>query len=215
MIWTIICFVIAAAVVAVDQITKVIVVDKLAGEGPFVVIPGVLRFTYVENQGMALGLLGDARWVFMTVSVIVIVALMAYLIKWRPESKFASVALSLIIGGGIGNMIDRMFFRGVIEGSETYGKLVVRDFIDFIGFGRIWCYVFNVADACVCVGGGMLLLWCIVAVIKEAKAEKATKAAKAAENAAESKEGSETMVEEEKIEKESDSSPKEEEENKE
>ena len=177
--WTIICFVIVAVSVAVDQVTKVIAVKHLADVDCVEVIPGVLEFKYVENDGMAFGLLSDARWVFMTVSVIAICALIFYLVKWRPQSKVASIGLSLIIGGGIGNMIDRFFFTGILPGNHS--EKVVRDFIYFCGFGNLWIWVFNIADACVCVGGAMLLLWCVYSIIKEAKAEKAKKAKKALE----------------------------------
>ena len=75
-------------------------------------------------------------------------------------------------------MIDRMSYKGILP--DTEGELVVRDFIDFRGFGDVWPWVFNVADACVCVGGAMLFLWCVISIIKEAKEEKLAKAAKIA-----------------------------------
>ncbi len=175
MVLTIISFVIIALVVIVDQITKVIATEKLldiSGHS-FVVIKNVLSFTYVENDGMALGLLDNARWLFMTVSVIAIVGLIVYMVKWRPDSKLAAVSLALIIGGGIGNMIDRFFYTGVI--GDTAGEKVVRDFIDVRLFGKLWPWVFNVADACVCVGGALLFLWCVISIIKEARLDKEKK----------------------------------------
>ena len=173
MIWTIIWLVVAAVIVAVDQISKVMAVKYLL-DGSTVVIPGILNFTYVENDGMALGLLGEHRWVFMTLSTVAIVGLMVYMIGWRPKSQYVCASLSMIIGGGIGNMIDRIFYEGILPG--TTGEKVVRDFIDFRGFGRLWPWVFNVADAFVCIGGAMLFLWCIVSIFKEAKEEKRAKA---------------------------------------
>ena len=180
MIWTIIYIAIIAVCVIVDQITKVMAVERLADGGSFVVIPNVLQFTYVENRGMALGLMQEKnmRWIFISISILAIVAMSVYLIKWRPKSKFACVAMALIIGGGIGNMIDRIFFNGVLPNPdpEKYGQKVVRDFIDFKGFGDLWPWVFNLADAFVCVGGAMLFLWCVVSIIQEAKNEKKAKA---------------------------------------
>lgn len=173
MIWTVVWFAVAALVVAADQISKVLAVKYLA-DGPVTVIPHVLDFTYVENDGMALGLMDDQRWVFMTLSTVAIIGLVVYLIGWKPESKFACSALALILGGGIGNMIDRFFYVG-IQG-ETVGEKVVRDFIDVNLFGDLWPWVFNVADACVCVGGGMLFVWCLASLIKEGIAEKKAKA---------------------------------------
>ena len=88
----------------------------------------------------------------------------------------------MIIGGGIGNMIDRLFFTSVLD-PEQGGK-VVRDFIYFCGFGDLWVWIFNVADACVCVGGAMLFIWCVIAMIKEYKLEKQKKNAKPEESEA-------------------------------
>ena len=173
MIFTIICFVIAAAVVVIDQITKVIAVDKLLGNGSYEFIPGILHFTYVENDGMALGLLDNARWVFMVVSSVAIIGMIVYMILKRPESKFASVAMALIIGGGIGNMIDRFFYNGVLPG--TVGEKVVRDFIDVRMFGDLWPWVFNFADSCVCVGGAILFVWALASIIKESVDDKKNK----------------------------------------
>ena len=173
MIWTVVWFAVAALVVVADQISKVLAVKYLV-DGPVTVIPYVLDFTYVENDGMAMGLMDDQRWIFMTLSTIAIVGLIVYLIGWKPKSKFACSALALILGGGIGNMIDRFFYVG-IQG-DTVGEKVVRDFIDVNIFGDLWPWVFNVADACVCVGGAMLFVWCLASLIKETIDEKKAKA---------------------------------------
>ena len=90
------------------------------------------------------------------------------------------MGLCLIIGGGIGNMIDRLFRTGVTAGGEKYYFVV--DFIDFYALGDLWVWVFNIADACVCIGAGILLVWCFKSLIDEYKADKAAKAL-AAENA--------------------------------
>ena len=194
MIWTIIWFAVAALSVVIDQITKVLAVKYLA-DGGVTVIPGILNFTYVENDGMALGLMDDQRWIFMTLSTVAIIGLSVYMIGWKPKSKFACAALALIIGGGIGNMIDRFWYVGIT--GDTVGEKVVRDFIDVRMFGELWPWVFNVADSCVCVGGAMLFLWCIMSIIKESKEEKAAKLAKAGQ-ATEPLENSEQATEETK-----------------
>ena len=173
MIWTVIWFAVAALAVVIDQISKVLSVKYLL-DGSYEVIPKVLYFTYVENDGMAMGLLDDQRWIFMTLSTVAIVGLIVYMIGWKPKSKFACAAIALIIGGGIGNMIDRFSYTGILP--DTLGEKVVRDFIDFRGFGELWPWVFNIADSCVCVGGAMLFLWCLVSIFKDAKAEKEKKA---------------------------------------
>lgn len=159
--WIWLC-VIAASVIA-DQVTKLLTVANLTEGQSVALIPEVLHFTYVQNEGAAFGMLADHRWVFMVISSVAIVALGIYLWKFRPESAWACTALSLIIGGGIGNMIDRVRLPYVI------------DMIDFCAFPSLWMWVFNVADACVCVGAGILLVWLVVSMILEAKQEKANK----------------------------------------
>jgi signal peptidase II len=162
-------------VVALDQATKHLVMNFLDRENPFVLIPGVFRFNYHENPAAAMGMFEDHRWVFMTVSTIGIIVLFVYLWKFRPDSKLACTALSMIIGGGIGNMIDRCFYKGTLP--RTVGRNVVIDFLDFYAFPDIWSYIFNVADAFVCVGAGILMVWCVYSIVQETKAEKAKKAA--------------------------------------
>ena len=152
---------IIAEVVLVDQVTKQLVVAHLAVGESVDLIPGIFRFTYVQNKGAAFGMLADHRWVFLVISTVAIVAILVYLWKFRPASRFACVGLSLVVGGGIGNMIDRCYLTYVI------------DFLDFCAFPKLWMWVFNIADSCVCVGGGMLVLWCIMEIAREAKKGKA------------------------------------------
>ena len=174
---------IIVGVVALDQLTKWLAVTFLTRSESVAVIPGVLQLTYVENEGAAFGMLSEHRWVFMIISTVAILAMLVYLWKFRPTSRFACTALSMVIGGGIGNMIDRVYLNYVI------------DFIDFCAFPELWVWVFNVADACVCVGGVMLALWCILTIVAEAKEEKAAKAAK--KEKAENGDGSEDASHEE------------------
>jgi len=159
--WIWLCVIVAA--VGVDQLTKLLTVATLGVGESVPLIPRVLHFTYIQNEGAAFGMLADHRWIFMVISSVAIVALFVYLWKFRPESVWACVAISLIIGGGIGNMIDRIRLNYVI------------DMIDFCAFPNLWMWVFNVADACVCVGAGILLVWLIVSMIQDAKKEKAAK----------------------------------------
>lgn len=190
-------------VVALDQATKHLVMNFLDRDDPFVLIEGVFRFTYVENTGAAFGSFDDQRWVFMVISTVGIIAMFIYLWKFRPDSKLACTALSMIIGGGIGNMIDRIFYKGTLPLTE--GKNVVIDFLDFCAFPEIWPWVFNVADSFVCVGAALLLVWCVASLIKEAKEEKAKKLATSSgetveENSPETAEEAENAEVEEKTE---------------
>ena len=170
---------IIAGVVLLDQLSKWLVVEFLSRETPFVIIEGILRFKYSENRGAAFGSFDEQRWVFMIASIVGIIGMSIYLFKFSPKSKLACTALSMIVGGGIGNMIDRTFRTG-----EIYeGEKVVVDFIDFYPFPDLWNAIFNVADSFVCVGAGLLILWCIISTVQEAKAEKLAKAQKTAEAA--------------------------------
>ncbi len=172
-------YILYSAIIAVglflDQITKWLAEKYLAPLYPksVVIINKVVSLTYAENTGAAFGSMKDARWIFMVTSTILIVVMSAYLYLGFAENKLYEISVAMIISGGIGNMIDRIFFTGVLP--QNAGDKVVRDFIDFsdIGFPAI----FNGADSFVCVGAGLLILALILDIVKEAKAEKAAKAA--------------------------------------
>ena len=150
-------------VVAVDQITKHLTVIYLPHPGDSVeLIPGFLRLTYVQNPGAAFGSLTNARWVFMLCSTVLIVAIIWYYIRKKPQSMLVRAGLILVCGGGIGNMIDRIF----------YGYVV--DMIDFYG---IWQFVFNAADSCVCIGAGLLAVYCLIGIFREKQAQMASETA--------------------------------------
>ncbi len=159
MLWIILLVLIIFA----DQLSKWLVVALLQGKESVYVIPGVLRFTYVENDGAAFGMLDDHRWVFLVLSTVMIIALIFYIVKYKPQSKWVMTSLILIVGGGIGNMIDRLLLGYVI------------DFIDFCAFPQLWRWVFNIADSAVCVGTFMLSLWLILDTVREYKRERAEK----------------------------------------
>ncbi len=151
-------------VVLLDQVTKYITVEVLAEIGSYTVIENVLKFTYVENRGAAFGMLSEHRWVFMLLSVVGIVLLFVYLSVAKPKSWWARLSLCFIIGGGVGNMIDRAVRKFVV------------DMINFCAFD-FWKWVFNVADAFVCVGCAMFI---IAVFVEEYRAVKEKKAAAAA-----------------------------------
>ena len=149
--------IIIVALVTVDQVTKLMAVRLIGPGGSVDVIPNIFRFTYVENRGAAFGMLDSHRWVFMVISTLAIIGLLIYLFKFAGSNKLLHTGLALVIGGGIGNMIDRV----------AYGYVV--DFLDFCAFPNVWIWVFNVADACVCIGVGLIALYLIIDIIKDAK----------------------------------------------
>ena len=165
---------IALVLVVLDQITKILVkgfdLFGVVHEGMFLgesrpLLGEVLRLTFVENPGMAFGIgWGDAK-IILTLLTIVIVVLIVKMIMQTPSSaRIVRVSLTLLLGGAVGNLIDRMFY-GVMygEGPLFYGKVV--DFLqvdipDVSLFGELYTHwpVFNIADSCVTVGVVTLLI---------------------------------------------------------
>ena len=143
---------IIVGVIFLDQITKWLTVINLDLGESFPLIENVFHFTYVQNRGAAFGILKDQRWVFLIISTVAIVAMFIMLWKSRKDSKLLCIAISMIIGGGIGHMIDRCLLGYVI---------------DFLDFTLINFAVFNVADSFVCIGVGLFILELIFEMKKE------------------------------------------------
>lgn len=144
-------------VVGLDQLTKWLTTEYLKPVGDFPLIEGWLHLTYVENTGAAFGMMKDSRWIFLIVSAIGIAAMLAYMIlKRKSLGMVPGLALAMIIGGGIGNQIDRLAVGYVTD--MIYVKI-----IDFA--------VFNVADSFVCVGAALLIVY-VLFFDPEVKAER-------------------------------------------
>ena len=152
---------IVLGIVGLDQLTKTLAVVYLQGEPSFPLWQDVLHFTFVKNKGAAFGMLSDQRWVFMILSTVAIVGIFFYLFRYRPKNKWLIVALAMIAGGGIGNMIDRVLLGYVV---------------DFIDFTLIDFAVFNVADSFVTVGAGILIVYLIIDIVHDYQNGKLKKA---------------------------------------
>ena len=137
--------VIAAVVLVLDQLTKIWVVSGMDVSQSIPVIRNVLHMTYVQNRGMAFGLFENNRMLFMIPTVILIGAVILAIVKLGRKNKLLDTSLGLILGGGVGNMIDRVS-RGFVV-----------DFVDFCAFD-FWQWVFNVADAAVVVGTVLFMI---------------------------------------------------------
>lgn len=124
-----------------------------------------LRLTFIENPGMAFGIDVGGKLFLTVFSVLASIAIFIYLYKIREEASVIRLSLALILGGAIGNLIDRVFYSALFEGGSLfYGKVV--DFIDvdlfgldFLGIHLNRFPVFNLADASVSVGVMMLLVF--------------------------------------------------------
>lgn len=137
-------FSIALFIVILDQLTKFIIKKNFELSQSISLIKNILHFTYVTNTGSAFGLFRGFNLIFVLFSIIVVIVILHYLKKIKQNEKVLQFSVGLLLGGTIGNLIDRI----------TYGFVV--DFIDF----RIWP-VFNIADSAVTISVILLiiLLW--------------------------------------------------------
>ena len=148
----------AAIFLAADQITKYIVMTNMELGQSVDFIDGLLDFTYIHNDGGAWGMFGGGRWFLIGLTAAIMVVLIVLLIKIGKKSKLFFWAGCLIVSGGIGNMIDRIFRGGkVIDFFHTI-------FIDFP--------IFNVADCAVVIGAGLLILYYVIDIRKDLKKDK-------------------------------------------
>ena len=130
--------VLVVALVVLDQVVKCLVRANipLGGDVPF--LPHILQLTYVQNTGAAFSLLEEHTWILTIVSLVVSVLLVVLLAKKVFSRPFAMAALSMVLAGAVGNLIDRTLRGFVVDMFQLL----------FMNFA-----VFNVADICVVVGG--------------------------------------------------------------
>lgn len=140
----IVIFSTALLVIFLDQLTKFLVKNNFQLNHSMPIIKNILHLTYVTNSGSAFGLFRGFNIFFILFSVIVVIVISYYLKKIKESEKLLQFSVGLLLGGTIGNLIDRI----------AYGSVV--DFIDF----RVWP-VFNVADSAVTISIILLivLLW--------------------------------------------------------
>ena len=138
---------ITSLVIVFDQVSKWLMVSWLSLYETVVVMP-YFNLTMAHNEGAAFSFLSEAggwqRWLFIGLALIISVVLLVWLAKLKPTEKLEAISLSLILGGAIGNVIDRI----------SYGYVI--DFIDlYIGHNH-WP-VFNIADSAICIGAILLV----------------------------------------------------------
>lgn len=132
--------------IALDQISKLVVLRQLADGMAVDVIPGFFRLLYVENRGAAFGILQEGRPLFIVITLAVIAFLLYGIYFKRNEVRgMLRVALVLILAGAVGNFIDRLRLHFVV------------DFLSFRFFGHDFA-VFNLADSMIVVGTILLML---------------------------------------------------------
>ncbi|OOB77544.1 MAG: signal peptidase II [Epulopiscium sp. Nuni2H_MBin001] len=133
--------------VALDQLIKKWAVTVLSVSGDIPLWPGVFHFSYVENRGAAFGMLQNRQWLFVIITISVLVGIVVY---WNHVPKnIYKIALILVISGAVGNLLDRVYLGFVV---------------DMFYFVLIDFPVFNLADVCVVVG---TVICCAVMILED------------------------------------------------
>ena len=144
---------------ALDQVSKLLVLYKLPLGGHAPLIPGLLNLVHIHNKGAAFGLLSgwstEFAWLFFVAITGIVLVVLGYLLWRLPDDQgLAILGYSLILTGALGNLIDRIRLKEVV------------DFID-VYWGHYHWPAFNVADSLVCLGAGVLV-WVILTEEKRA-----------------------------------------------
>ena len=150
------CFVFAALVVLLDQFFKRWIVLTLEVKERMDLIPGLIGLTHVPNTGAAFSILADKRWLLAGIAFVASVVLVFILLRYT-EGFWGTLGLSAVLGGAVGNLIDRVIHGHVIDMFET-------QFMEFA--------IFNVADIFITLGFTTFCIHFIVTSIKTAKKEK-------------------------------------------
>ena len=121
------------ALIALDQFTKLLAIVKLKDQEPFVLIDGVFELRYLENRGAAFGIFQNQRWFFILMTIVIVTAVIYYYRITPDDKKYRPIrfCMILLIAGAVGNCIDRVFRKFVV---------------DFLYFSLINFPIFNVAD---------------------------------------------------------------------
>lgn len=160
MISYVLAFLCGALLVLADQLTKnYISANFVLGESREF-INGFINLTYIHNRGGAWGVLYGHTLILVPITLVIMALCVLLYVKYGKKSRLLLWAISLVLSGGIGNMIDRVFREGNV--------------VDFLHFEFFPTFpVFNVADCAVVVGAGLLILYFILDTVKEEKQKKA------------------------------------------
>ena len=143
-----IALVVSLILIVVDQVIKIWAYQSLSQIGSVLVIPHLLRLTYVENFGAAFGILQQKRWLLIGITVAVLAFLVWTLLAKKVTEKPMVWSFALIIAGGAGNLIDRMQ-RGFV--------------VDYLDVSPLFSFpVFNFADCCVVIGTALMIFYILV-----------------------------------------------------
>ena len=133
-------FLISLAVLLLDQMVKRLIMSDMPLGMSIPVLPGIFHITYIQNPGAAFGILAQQRWLFIAVGFLFMGAAVLFRRRLRRESRWMQCGVALLLGGAVGNLVDRILWGAVV------------DFLDF----RVWP-VFNIADISIVVGVGCMM----------------------------------------------------------
>lgn len=134
-------FILSVIIIILDQLSKFAAIKFLKTSAPYTIIPNFFQFNYVENYGAAFGILQNKKVFFIIITLAVIVGISFFLVKnYYNINIFMRIGLAMLLGGAIGNFIDRVRWSYVV------------DFISFRLINRYEFPVFNVADISVVIG---------------------------------------------------------------
>ena len=142
----------ALIVVIIDQLSKYLIKLNISLYESKAIIGSFLKFTYIENSGLAFGLpVGSLSWLLFVVTLLITIYIIRFLIREEAEKRYEHIALNFILGGAIGNLIDR--------GLSLFNLFGYEGVVDFIDMGILsyrW-YIFNIADLSVSIGIGVYI----------------------------------------------------------
>ena len=141
-------------VVLADQGLKNYIVSKYTVGEVHQIIPGILSFNYLQNDGAAWNILTGQMWLFYAISVIAIAVCLYFLFNKKYKNALFDVGLALVLGGIIGNFIDRLHLKYVVDMLQ----------LDFINFN-----IFNIADSAITTGVLIIFIYLIFFADKDDK----------------------------------------------
>lgn len=144
------------AFLVADQLTKAYISANFSLGETADFLKGFIDLTYIHNKGGAWGMLSGYTWLLISMTIIIMIICIALLLKFGLKDKLMFWAMSLVMFGGIGNMIDRIFRGGNV--------------VDFLHFSFWKSFpVFNVADCAVVIGAGLVILYFVIGMINDSR----------------------------------------------
>lgn len=138
-------YLIAMLILCLDQISKWVIVEQLEIGEKITVIDKVLAITSHRNQGAAWGMLQNQFWLFYLITGIVVVGIVFCMQKYAKNHRLLGVSLAFMLGGAIGNFLDRVFRQEVVDFVQVY-------------IGSYPFPIFNVADMALCIAVGLMII---------------------------------------------------------